>query len=111
LLLLLLGEGYRVFDDEPRSTRARTTTRSSATTTATQKSGASGVSFSTLNPAVWNLFLAVIILEIRLIFEAEFYEFYEQIGPQIRRVLSLRIRDPWPLIRHVEGFAGLIHEL
>jgi hypothetical protein len=47
---------------------------------------------------------------LRLIFEAEFYEFREQIGPQIRRILSLRIRDPLPLIRQFRRFAGLIHE-
>jgi hypothetical protein len=32
--------------------------------------------------------------QVRVIFEAEFYEFHEQIGPRIRRILGFRIRDP-----------------
>jgi hypothetical protein len=42
----------------------------------------------------------------RLVFEAEFYEFYEQIRPQIGRILSPRIRDPQPLICQIRGFCG-----
>jgi hypothetical protein len=43
-------------------------------------------------------------LILRVIFEAEFYEFHEQIGPRIRRILSFRIRGAQPLIRQFRGF-------
>ena len=38
------------------------------------------------------LFIDYKVSKLRVIFEAEFYEFHEQIGPRIRRILSFRIR-------------------
>ena len=44
------------------------------------------------------------LVQLRVIFEAEFYEFQEQIGSRIRRILSFRVRGIQPLIRQFRRF-------